>query len=179
MELSQMAMGMGLAGLLIYGPCLLSPAQARRGLTAFPRNRWMAWALTAVAVAWSAWLLNDAPLGRFETAKAYLPVLVPVAYGLIVYFMDELLAVRALGGLLILIPAPLLAAARWHDSSWRLVIVCLAYMMAIKGIVLVLNPYKFRKGVERFFATDGACRVCGSVGLALSAVLLVLGLTVY
>jgi len=179
LNLSTAALVLGVALFALHVPLAAAPPAARRLLARLPRNRWAAWALTAVDLAWAAWLLNQTPLGRFEGAKEYLPVLAPAAFFAVVFLMDELLAARALGGLLILVPAPLLDAARWHGSPLRLVVTVVAYVMAVQGILLVLSPYKLRKGVERWAGSDRRCRVLGLAGAALGGVLVLLGLTVY
>jgi len=179
LELSTAAFLLGGVFVALYLPLAAAPAAARRLLARFPRDRWAAWALTAVDLAWAAWLLNQTPLGRFEAAKDYLPVIVPAAFFAVVFLMDELLAARALGGLLILVPAPILDAARWHGSPLRLVMTIVAYGLAVQGILLVLSPYKFRKSVERWAGSDRRCRLLGVGGAVLGLVLVLLGLTVY
>ena len=179
MDLPEVSIALGAVLAALHAPLLLAPAVSRKFLAAFPRSRVFAWLLTAVDLAWSAWLLYHAPLGRFECVKDFLFILTPAAFFLVVFFMDELLAARALGGLLILVPAPLLNAARWHDSALRLTVVMLAYVLAIQGVMVVLSPYKFRKTVQRLAGNDFACRVMGIVGVAVGLLVLALGLTVF
>ena len=128
---------------------------------------------------WSAWLVMHMPLGPFDRYKPFLYVVAPVLFFLIVHFMDELLAARALGGLLLLVASPLLDAARPHESEFRLVVAALAYILAIKGMALVLCPYLFRKATSWWARNDAWCRAGGLVGLALAAFLIVLAVTVY
>ena len=160
-------------------PLLAAPATARRMLAAFPRSQWLGWILAIVAIAWSAWLVNEMELGSFNKYKIALYVVAPVLLVLVCFFMEELLAVRALGGLLMLVPAPLLDIARWHDSSSRLVVTVLAYVMVVAGMTLILCPYVFRKTAERFTATDLRCRLSGGAGFVLGAVVVALALKVY
>jgi hypothetical protein len=178
-ELSQVALISGGVVGLIGLACALAPAQARACIRAFPRNRWAGWVLLAVDLVWSGWLVVKTPLGRFEGLKPLVYVLVPVAFFLIASFMDELLAARALGGLLVLVPAPVLDAARWHGSIWRLVVVVLAYVLAVKGIVLLLSPYQFRRAAALCVRSGAACRGCGVAWALVGAALFVLGLTLY
>jgi len=145
----------------------------------FPRNRWCGWLLAIVAVAWATWLLQGLPLGRFESLKTWLVPAAVVFTALVCYYMQELLAPRALGALLLLYPAPLLEAARLHESNWSVVMSVLAYIMVIKGMTLLLSPYRFRHLTERFLRTDAVCRLAGTGGLAVDALLLLLALTVY
>ncbi len=165
--------------LSLHAALLLAPSAMRDGLRRFPRHRWIGWTLTVVAVAWAAWLLRDMPLGRFEELKKFLIPAAVVFAGLVLYTMEELLAPRALGALLLLYPAPLLEAARLHESRWSVVMSLVAYVMVVKGMALLLSPYLFRKTTERWLATDAACRFFGSLGLAFDAALLLLAVMVY
>ena len=83
-----------------------------------------------------------------------------------------------LTGLLLLVPAPILHAARLNDSPFRLVIVVVAYLLVVKGLVLILSPFRFRHVVDRWLNTDAACRKWGGAGLVAAVVMVLLGLTV-
>ncbi len=170
-----------LAGITLpfYAMLFLGPSAMREGLRRFPRNRWCGWLLAIVAVTWAAWLLHGLPLGRFESLKTWLIPVAVVFAGLVCYHMEELLAPRALGALLLLYPAPLLEAARLHESSWSVVMSVVAYAMVIKGMTLLLSPYLFRHVSERILNTDKTCRLAGAGGLAFDALLLLLALAVY
>jgi len=169
--------GVGLAA--IHVPCVLIPARARVWIERFPRGRWPAWLLTAADLAWAVYLLFNAPLGRFESVKPSLYVLGPVAFFLVVTFVDELLAPRALGGLFLLIPAPLLAAARWHESGFRYVVIIFAYVLVVEGVILVLSPYQFRKITAVWIRSNAGCRALGVIWLAVGSFLVLMGATVY
>ena len=95
--------------------------------------------------------------------------------------MDELLAPRALGGVLLLVPAPLLAAVRegLQVTPWAAVVSVVCYAMVIKGMALVVAPYLFRKSVERFLPDERHLRLAGMTGLVLDGALVVLALVVY
>jgi hypothetical protein len=98
---------------------------------------------------------------------------------LVIMCMDELLAVRSLGALLVLVPAPILDAARECESLWRLVMVVLGYLIAIKGIYFIFSPHLFRDWTERVITSDGVCRALGAGGLAVMLLVVGLSLTVY
>ena len=152
------------------------PAAVRAGLVAFPRSQVPGWILTVVGVCWVAWVVQHAALGRFEGLKPLIPVAAVLLAGAMVYFLDELLAPRALGGLLLLVANPVLNAVRWADSAWRFVPVLIAYAWVIAGCALMLHPWLFRKWVERFCRTDGALRAAGWGKTLVGAVLLAAGL---
>jgi len=178
-ELRVAALILGGAIAVVHAPGLFAPELATRWMAAFPRNKWMGWFLTVIALVWSAWLVMQMPLGRFDVYKPLLYGIGPIVFGLIVWLMDELLAARALGGLFLLIPSPLLDAARPHESDWRLVVSVLAYGFVIVGIMLVLCPYMFRKTVAFWSRSPAACRVWGGAGVLLGVAVIALALTVY
>jgi hypothetical protein len=119
------------------------------------------------------------PLGFLEQFKPMVYVLGPIAFFLIVNYVDELLAPRALGGLLLLVPAPLLDAARLHDSPWRLTVAVFAYILVVKGVVLVVSPHMFRRGLAPVAAGGAAARVYGAIGLGLGVFFAALGVIVF
>ncbi len=178
-RLTLLTLGLTVVLLPLHGGLLLKPGLLREGLGRFPRARWNGRILAALAVAWAAWLLRDMPMGRFDGLKAGLLPAALVLIGLVWHYMDELLAPRALGALLLLYPAPLLEAARLHDSRWSAVMSAVAYVMIVKGILLLLSPYLFRKAIERFLQTDRCCRVAGAAGLGFDTVLAALALLLY
>lgn len=178
-DLSMMARIAGGVIVAVNLVCVLAPAQMREALRVFPRSRLPAWVLLAFDVTWVAWVMLHAPLGRFEYVKPWLYAAAPAAFVLMAVFMDELLAPRALGGLLLLVANPVLNAARWHESNWRLVMTVIAYLWVVAGIALVLSPYRFRHAVEIGTKTDVRCRAGGLVRLLFGVLVLVLAFKVY
>ena len=199
--IAQMTLVFAAACALLHGLLLARPHQVRIALNRFPRDRLAGRLLTAAALFWTVLLLYHTDFGGFNWLK-HLPIrYVPwlealtgtpfaflqhtvvwagaLAYILIVKYMDELLAPRALGGLLLLIPSPLLDAARWLDTNWRWIIALVAYALVIQGIVLVLSPYRFRQ-VANWLVNNPRHRILTArAGLASSALLFVLALWKY
>ncbi len=114
--------------------------------------------------------------GRFEALKPLIPVLAVLVFAAIVWFLDELLSPRALGGLLLLVANPVLNGVRWSDSAWRFVPALMAYAWVIAGCALMLHPWLFRQMTERFLKSDGTVRWAGWGKLVAGAVLLAAGL---
>ena len=170
---------LGVAMGAIYGAMLLIPGKMRHGYKLFPRAKVLGWLFSAIALSWACWHLYHMSLGKISEYKDLLYVAGPIVYVLVLICMDELLAARSLGALMVLIPAPLLDAARMNDAPCRLVVVVVAYVMIIKGIFLVFSPYLFRKGVERVLVSDKVCRLYGLCASVLAALIIVLALTVY
>lgn len=160
----------GASGVLALGTGLATlawPEAVRRGIAAFPRHLWVGRLLAALAFVWTASIVLHADLGRFTWVKPYLYVLTPVAIGLTGWLLSELLAPRALGGLLLLASNPVLAVARWQDSPWRIAVVLAAYIGVLAGTYLVVSPHGFRRGLQPVFASPVRARMAGLLLTAL------------
>lgn len=174
--LGNLLIGLGALGVLAGIVLLRFPTAVRKGLEAFPRSKVPGWLLTAVGVFWVSWVIRHAALGPFEVVKPLIPVLALLAYAAIVWFLDELLAPRALGGLLLLLANPMLNGVRWSDSAWRYAVVLIAYVWVVAGCVLMLHPWAFRRMAGKFTASPGALRAAGGGKLLAGAVLAAAGL---
>ena len=153
--------------------CLARSGSLSRACEKFTRNKTAGIILTAIALLWSALLINQMTLGELSRYKSFLYLLTPLSFFLIITYLVELLASRALGGLLMLIPTLMTDSARWHPSPARLVVVTLAYGMIVLGIWLVLSPYKFRIWTSWLLATP-ARRVSAGAVFGVIALLLVI-----
>lgn len=174
-DLQMLAMIMGGGAALLALPCLLAPPAAREWVRDFPRSRVAGWLLSAVGVTWVTWLLFLTPLAWFDTYKSALYVLAPLFFLLVVTYMGELLAPRALGGLLILVPGVIVDMARQRG----LLLVSLAYLMVVLGITLVLSPYLIRKVLTNKIKTDAGWRRLGLLVSGLGAGLAIVGFFLY
>ena len=180
LPLSWIALGLGTIFVLLNLPFVLAPAAWQRVLLAFPRSRIPAYLLAALDLAWFGWLLYHEPLWAFfDYVRPWLWLLMPVLTVLVCIFMDELLAPRALGGLLLLVVGPILDAGRFHPSLWRYLPLVIAYVWFVAGIVFVLAPYRVRRFIEFITRTPLRSRVGGGLRLALGLLLLWLGWQVY
>ncbi len=179
LPLSTIAIALGCFIIVMNLPAVFAPAFFRRMATGFSRNMPAAWILTAIAVMWVSWIVFHASLGRFEPLKPLLYVAAPVSFFAMVFFMDELLAPRALGGLLLLLANPVMNSARWLETPWRLVMIVIAYVWVIAGITFVLSPFRLRQAAAWGTKTDLRCIVGGSIRILFGACILFLGLKVY
>lgn len=177
--LAMMAVGIGAAAVLGKAPGVIAPDRTRDFVKDFPRNRFWGWALAALDLVLAAVLVWEMPLGWFDAWKMSLVIVCPVALALVGIFLNELLAARALGGLLLIAAAPVLEEARFHPSGARLVMSVLAYAWVIPGMVIVANPWWFRKLSAPLMATNRRCRLASAAGVLLGLALIGLGLWVY
>ncbi len=162
------------AGLLAVGV----PDLVRKGMDNFPRSVWPGRVLLAVDMVWAAYAVTQIHLGMFDAWKAHLYWLAPVCILLGSLYLDELLSVRALGGLLLLAAGPMLISARFHPSAWRYVIIVLAYLWIVAGLFFLLEPWWFRRmtGTVR---SNMALRVGGAIKTLIGIGLIALALLVY
>ena len=178
-EAGMISLGLGVLMLVCGVPPAVAPSASLRWLQRFPRDRVMAWILTALALGWSGYLLYRMDMGRFNGIKPHLLYLIPAVIVAMAYYMDELLAPRALGALFLLLPAPLLAGMRWHPSPFRYIVIVTAYGMAMDGIVLVLSPWLFRWVIEQGTIAPRAFRAVGLLASVLGMLLAVLAFTAF
>ncbi len=178
-NLKVLTLGLAVFMVAIHAGLLFTPALWREGFQRFPRSRWSGRILSVIAIAWAGWILKDMPLGRFEILKTGLIPLCVLMVILVWVYMDELLAPRAMGAILLLYPAPLLAAARLHDSPWRVLAAGLAYVLIVKGMLLLLSPYLFRRFSEFALSQNRLCRIAGGAGLAFDLFLVLVALMFY
>ncbi len=178
-ELGKWTLGLGLVMLFLHGYAAGFPAKARVIAERFPRNVWAGRMLATVAFLWAGWLVYEMPLGGFEHLKKWLFIVTPVVIGMSFFYMRELLAPRAAGALMLLYPAPVLALARFHDSPLSLVMTVVCYLIIVKGMILVMSPWFFRKSTERFVTSDARCRMLGFFGVCFDVMLIVLAVVVY
>ena len=147
-------------------PMLLAPAATQRALAAFPRFRYAAWILTAIDITWVVLIMRGASLGPFDILKPYLPLIGALVCAAIAWGLYELLAVRALGGLLLL-GDPILDTVRWTGGAWPIALAILAYILVIVGAFWVLWPWTFRKTHERQTKTPLRWRLWSTLWIAL------------
>lgn len=159
---------------------LTKPASWRAGVAAYPRWRIAGWVLVVLDVSWFMLNIKATPLSSFEHLKVYIWIVGPVLIFLLIRYLDELLAARALGGLMLLVPGAIFDTARMdYDLPLRNVMVVLGYIMAIAGCFLVAGPHKFRRWMTRPAATDSAAKKFGAASALLAVGLAALALTCY
>lgn len=161
-------------GLLAAG----APAMVRRSMENYPRSVWPGRVLVTIDMVWAACAVHMMHLDMFDAWKVHLYWIAPVCIVLAILYLDELLSVRALGGLLLLAAGPILDAARWHPSAWRYVITVLAYLWIAVGLLWLLEPWWFRRMTQRFQALP-AIRAAGVLKILVGTGLIALAVLVY
>ena len=129
--------------------------------------------LVIIAFAWTFIIWSCMDLGEFfKIEKAVQLILVAGCVGVIVY-VKEFLAVRSLGFLMILAAAPILDSAFLKEPQTRLLIVALAYAIALKGMFWVGMPYLMRDQINWVLAKDKRYQIGAIAGAVYGLVVLV------
>lgn len=178
-QLAQIAVVIGLLLLVLNAVMIFFPRQVNTCVTSFPRSIWAGRVLAAVDVVWITVLLLHSDIKWVERHHLLVFIMAPSVLVLIVIFMDELLAVRAFGGLFLLVPFSILNAAFVYPSKSRLVMTVFAYLLVITGIIWVWSPFMFRKMTEKWIVRPRLSRIVGVAGALVGLVMIVLGLFVY
>ena len=92
---------------------------ARSVVARFPRSRGAGILLLAIDLIWSFWLVSTMEMGEFSAFRRPFLFALPIGFVLTLRFVDEFLAVRALGILALLMAEPLLDAAFFRYESSR------------------------------------------------------------
>jgi hypothetical protein len=171
-----------ITGLLLvaaHALALWRPEAAQDWLRKFPRSKTMGVVLLTVAAIWGWLLVKYIDLGEFTAWKPRLLIIIPVAYFLTLKFVDEFLAVRALGMVALLAAEPLLEAAFLRPEASRLFLVVLAYVWIVFAMFWVGMPYVLRDQIGWLLRSPARWRAAVWAGLAYGVILLSLRLTLH
>src|SRR5438477_8078521 len=133
---------------LISLPGFVKPALVQEWLKRFPRSTVAGVVLLTVNLVWSFWLLATMEMGEFSSFRRPLMIVLPIGYVLVLRFVEEFLAVRALGILCLLAAEPLLEAAFFRYETSRLFLTALAYLLIVAGLLWVTMPYLLRDQIN-------------------------------
>jgi len=148
-------------------------------LPQFPRSRIAGAALLTVDLIWSFWLLATMEMGEFSNFRRPLLIILPIGFFLVLKFVDEFLAVRALGILCLLAAEPLLDAAFLRPETSRLLVTILAYLMIVAGLFWVTMPYLLRDQISWSTRNPGRWRFISGLGFVFGAAILVCAFVAY
>lgn len=165
--------------LAIHLIALLRPEQTKGWLVRLPRSKALGIGLLAVDSLWSFWLVSSMDLGEFSQYRAWLQIGVPIAFVLTLIFVDEFLAVRALGILALLAAEPVLSAAFLRPETARLLLVILAYVWLTLGLFWVGMPYLLRDQINWITKTASRFKALTFAGLIYGLVLLVCAVVMF
>jgi hypothetical protein len=157
---------------------LAKPDLVKPWLKRFPRNDKLGTVLVIIAFAWSFIIWSCMDLGEFfKIEKPVQMILVAGCVGVIVY-VKEFIAVRSLGFLMILAAAPILDSAFLKEPQTRLLIVALAYAIAVKGMFWVGMPYLMRDQINWVLAKENRYNI-GAIAGAVYGLVVLIGAAVW
>lgn len=170
-------LGFGLALPNLYG--VLKPGAFGAALRRFPRSLPWGYALMGAGTAWFLYNVKTDPIADFAAFK---PLMLAgfafIGIGTCV-FVKDYLAVRGMAVVLLLLAKVVLDAARWADSSWRLVLVVWAYLWVVSAIWFTISPWRLRDLIGWLTATEQRVRVSSGCRAAFGLLVALLGLTVF
>jgi hypothetical protein len=162
-----------------HAAALAGSPLAKRWLAALPRSYKAGAALLTVDWLWTEILASQMDWGEFYYLKKWIVLLLPVCFILVLKFVDDYLAVRALGILALLAAAPLLDAAFLQPQESRLFLVVLAYAWIVMGMLWVGQPHLMRDQISWLLRSALAWWVAMAGGIVYGLVLLVCAVAWY
>jgi len=166
--------------LLVFGFAgLIKPEPLRRFASSLPRSKVAGVVILTIDLLWSFWMLATMEMGEFSSFRRPLLVALPIGFFLVLRFVDEFLAVRALGILLLFAAEPLLEAAFFRYETSRLLVTALAYILIVAGLFWVTMPYLLRDQIGWSTRAPARWRMVHAVAVIYGASILGFALTRY
>jgi len=154
---------------------LVKPAAVQGWLRSFPRSRKWGLALVTVAAVWFFFLVAKMDLGEFTNWRQTVLIATPIAWVLTWKYVDEFLAVRSLGMVVLLAAEPLLEAAFLHAEPAAQFLRVLVYLWIIFAMFWVGTPYTLRDQITWVTSGEKRWRFAALAGVIYGVLLL--GLT--
>jgi len=170
---------LGLALLFTHLWAWKNAEKTKAFLRSFPRHYGWGVLLLSIGFIWGMMLLAYMDMGEFFFLRKWFLALVPLGFVLVLTYVKEFLAVRALGSLMLLVAGPVLASAFLQPQLTRLLLPTLAYAWIIVGMFFVGMPFLMRDWTTWLLAKEGRWQLAIWSGVAYGAVLLVLAVTTY
>jgi hypothetical protein len=171
---------------IIAGAFLISislPGLVKPDLTSiaqkFPRSHMAGIVLLSIALVWTFWLLATIEMGEFSAFRRPLLIALPIGYVLALRFIEEFLAVRALGMLCLLAAEPLLDAAFLRYQTSRLLVTVFAYLLIVAGLFWVAIPYVLRDQINWSTRSVFRWRFLHMIAFVYGGVILIFAFTRY
>src|SRR5947199_2779576 len=145
----------------------------------FPRSHSAGVVLLTISLLWTFWLLATIQMGEFAGFRRPLLIALPIGYVLVLRFVEEFLAVRALGILCLLAAEPLLDAAFLRYETSRLLVTVFAYLLVVAGLFWVTMPYLLRDQINWSARSAFRWRFLHAIAFVYGGVILTFAVTQY
>ncbi len=176
LDLHMVSLIAGLWLIVSHGLALFCPGPVQGWLRKFPRSKPMGFFLLLVDSIWALALMATMDLGEFTYMRTAILVVILAATYLTFRYVDEFLAVRTLGILMLLAAEPLIEAAFLQPGEGRLLLVVFAYALAVVGMFWVGLPYLMRDFVEFCRKSKAIWNAAALAGVVYGGVLAAYGL---
>jgi len=167
----------GLLLVVSHGLALMKPKVVKDWLRAFPRSPQTGLILLTAAGVWFFILVQVMDLGEFSNWRRTVLIGTPIAWYLTWKYVEEFLAVRALGMLVILAGEPLLEAAFLRPELSRLFLVTLVFIWIVFAMFWVGMPYTLRDQIAWLTRNEKRWQFAALAGVAYGVLLMILPLT--
>src|ERR1051326_6924464 len=164
---------------LIGLPGLVRPVGVQTFAKRLPRSMMAGVILLTIDLIWAFWLLSTMEMGEFATFRRPLLVALPIGYLLVLRFLEEFLAVRALGVLCLLAAEPLLGAAFFRYEPSRLLVTVFAYLLVVAGLFWVTMPYLLRDQIDWMTRQNSRWKLLHGAAVLYGAIIFAFALTQY
>jgi hypothetical protein len=156
-----------------HSVALILPQQTQAWLKAFPRSGFLGTVLLVIAAVWFYWLVTTMDLGEFDKFRKALKIGTPIAAVLTGLYVQEFLAVRSLGMIVLLGAEALLEAAWLRPEMSRLWLVSFVYVWLTVALFWVGMPYTLRDQIGWVSASETRWRVGAIFGIVYGIILIV------
>lgn len=179
LPLKPTGIALGLLLLASHVWMLLNTDKAQAFLKTFPRNYGWGVVLLSIDFLWGMMCLSNMDMGEFFFLRKWFMMLVPIGFVLVLVYVKEFLAVRALGSLMLLAAGPVLMAAFLQPPVTRLVLPILAYAWIIVGMFFVGMPYLMRDWITWVLAKPVRWSLAVWSGILYGGLTLILAVTTF
>ncbi len=173
LSLQSVGIAVGVILLLGHAAAWVGTSSAMAFAKSFPRSRLAATLLLIVAAVWAFLLVQEVDLGEFSKLRQIM--LMGIVAGAILswIYVEEFLAARALGMVLLLAAEVLLESAVLRTEPSRLLLVTLAYGWVLAGLFMVGMPYLVRDAINLVTASSTRWKLACLGGVGYGVALLV------
>ncbi len=180
-EFSLQTMGLivGLALLVAHVFALAKPRITQDFLKRLPRDRKWGMGLLTVALLWTLYLVLTVDFGEFNKYRLMMLFVVPLLYVGTIKYLDDFLAVRALGILALLAAEPVLDSAFLPETPAKLLLTLLAYAWILIGLFYVGMPYLLRDQIAWVTRAGARWKGAAAAGAVYGALILGCALVIY
>ena len=170
---------LGLALVALHLLALRHGPASKALLKSMPRSYAWGVGLLTVDLAWGLLILMNMDMGEFFFLRRPFIYATIAGYLGMIYYVREFLAVRALGGLMLLAAGPVLAAAFLQPPVTRLLLPLLAYVWIFVGMYFVGMPYLMRDWITWLCDRQSRWNAAVWSGVAYGGLMILLALFTY